>query len=110
MRRPAIRPRIRFQTATLMLPFTLSFLDDVVPDNYRLPVTASVSGGNMTAPNIYRPLYKDWEIQKFVNSNRIGAFGKDGAEVVVTPQEEREPVSGRSDLRRFRLHRQQVHQ
>ena len=25
-----------------MLPFTLSFLDDVVPDNYRLPVTASV--------------------------------------------------------------------
>lgn len=45
-----------------MLPFTLSFLDDVVPDNYRLPVTASVSGGNMTAPNIYRPLYKDWEI------------------------------------------------
>ena len=71
-----------------MLPFTLSFLDDVVPDNYRLPVTASFSGGNMTAPNIYRPLYKDWEIQKFVNSNRIGAFGKDGAEVVVTPQEE----------------------
>ena len=71
-----------------MLPFTLSFLDDVVPDNYRLPVTASVSGGNMTAPNIYRPLYKDWEIRKFVNSNRIGAFGKDGAEVVVTPQEE----------------------
>ena len=76
------------RTQTLMLPFTLSFLDDVVPDNYRLPVTASVSGGNMTAPNIYRPLYKDWEIQKFVNSNRIGAFGKDGAEVVVTPQEE----------------------
>ena len=71
-----------------MLPFTLSFLDDVVPDNYRLPVTASVSGGNMTAPNIYRPLYKDWEIQKFVNSNRLDAFGKDGAEVVVTPQEE----------------------
>ena len=71
-----------------MLPFTLSFLDDVVPDNYQLPVTASVSGGNMTAPNIYRPLYKDWEIQKFVNSNRLDAFGKDGAEVVVTPQEE----------------------
>lgn len=76
------------RTQTLMLPFTLSFLDDVVPDNYRLPVTASVSGGNMTAPNIYRPLYKDWEIQKFVNSNRLDAFGKDGAEVVVTPQEE----------------------
>ena len=71
-----------------MLPFTLSFLDDVVPDNYRLPVTASVSGGNTAAPNIYRPLYKDWEIQKFVNSNRLDAFGKDGAEVVVTPQEE----------------------
>lgn len=30
------------RTQTLMLPFTLSFLDDVVPDNYRLPVTASV--------------------------------------------------------------------
>lgn len=71
-----------------MLPFTLSFLDDVVPDNYRLPVTASVSGGDAAAPTIFRPLYKDWEIQKFVNSNRIGAFGKDGAEVVVTPQEE----------------------
>ena len=76
------------RTQTLMLPFTLSFLDDVVPDNYRLPVTASVSGGNTAAPNIYRPLYKDWEIQKFVNSNRLDAFGKDGAEVVVTPQEE----------------------
>lgn len=71
-----------------MLPFTLSFLDDVVPDNYRLPVTASVSGGDAAAPTIYRPLYKDWEIQKFVNSNRLDAFGKDGAEVVVTPQEE----------------------
>ncbi len=76
------------RTQTLMLPFTLSFLDDVVPDNYRLPVTASVSGGNTAAPNIYRPLYKDWEIQKFVNSNRLDAFGKDGAEVVVTPQED----------------------
>lgn len=52
-----------------MLPFMLSFLDDVVPDNYR-------------------PLYKGWDIQKFVNSNRLDAFGKDGAEVVVTPQEE----------------------
>lgn len=71
-----------------MLPFTLSFLDDVVPDNYRLPVTASVSGGDAAAPTIFRPLYKDWEIQKFVNSNRLDAFGKDGAEVVVTPQEE----------------------
>ena len=71
-----------------MLPFTLSFLDDVVPDNYRLPVTTSVSGGDAAAPTIYRPLYKDWEIQKFVNSNRLDAFGKDGAEVVVTPQEE----------------------
>ena len=30
------------RTQTLMLPFTLSFLDDVVPDNYRLPMTASV--------------------------------------------------------------------
>ena len=76
------------RTQTLMLPFTLSFLDDVVPDNYRLPVTASVSGGDAAAPTIYRPLYKDWEIQKFVNSNRLDAFGKDGAEVVVTPQEE----------------------
>lgn len=71
-----------------MLPFTLSFLDDVVPDNYRLPVTASVSGGDAAAPTIFWPLYKDWEIQKFVNSNRLDAFGKDGAEVVVTPQEE----------------------
>ena len=76
------------RTQTLMLPFTLSFLDDVVPDNYRLPVTASVSGGDAATPTIYRPLYKDWEIQKFVNSNRLDAFGKDGAEVVVTPQEE----------------------
>ena len=76
------------RTQTLMLPFTLSFLDDVLPDNYRLPVTASVSGGDAAAPTIYRPLYKDWEIQKFVNSNRLDAFGKDGAEVVVTPQEE----------------------
>lgn len=76
------------RTQTLMLPFTLSFLDDVLPDNYRLPVTASVSGGDAAAPTIFRPLYKDWEIQKFVNSNRLDAFDKDGAEVVVTPQEE----------------------
>ncbi len=71
-----------------MLPFVLSFLDDVVPDNYRLPVTASVSGGSTTEPNIYKPEYKKWEIVKFVNSNRHREFAQDGAEVVVTPKEE----------------------
>ena len=77
------------KTQTLVLPFALSFLDDVVPDLYRLPVTASVScNSTETTPNIYKPLYKKWAIEKFVNSNKMGAFGKDGAEVVVTPQEE----------------------
>ena len=76
------------RTQTLVLPFTLSFLDDVVPDNYQLPVTASVSGGDTTQPNIYKPLYKDWGITKFVNSNKLSAFGNDGAEAVVTPKEE----------------------
>lgn len=76
------------KTQTLVLPFLLSFLDDVVPDNYRLPVTASVSGGDTTSPNIYRPEYRDWGITKFVNSNRYRDFSLDGAEVVVTPQEE----------------------
>lgn len=76
------------KTQTLVLPFVLSFLDDVVPDNYRLPVTASVSGGSTTEPNIYKPEYKKWEIVKFVNSNRHREFAEDGAEVVVTPKEE----------------------
>ncbi len=39
------------KTQTLVLPFMLSFLDDVVPDNYRLPVTAAVScSAEPTAP------------------------------------------------------------
>ena len=77
------------KTQTLVLPFTLSFLDDVVPDNYQLPVVASVSGTDaVTPPNIYTPLYKEWAIDKYVNSNRFTAFSRDGAEVVVTPLEE----------------------
>lgn len=76
------------KTQTLVLPFVLSFLDDVLPDNYRLPVTASVSGGSTTEPNIYKTEYKKWEIVKFVNSNRHREFAQDGAEVVVTPKEE----------------------
>ena len=76
------------KTQTLVLPFVLSFLDDVVPDNYKLPVTASSSAGNTTAPSIYKPEYKPWEITKFVNSNRYTEFSEDGAEVVVTPLEE----------------------
>ena len=85
------RERVRsrsIRTQTLVLPFVLSFLDDVVPDNYRLPVTASVSGGSTTEPNIYKTEYKKWEIVKFVNSNRHREFAEDGAEVVVTPKEE----------------------
>ncbi len=76
------------KTQTLELPFLLSFMDDVVPDNYVLPVTASVSGGSTTEPLLYKPQYKDWGIEKFVNSNRYKEFKEDGAEVVVTPQEE----------------------
>ena len=76
------------KTQTLVLPFVLSFWDDVVPDNYRLPVTASISGGNTTEPSIYKPQYKLWEITKYVNSNRHREFAMDGAEVVVTPLEE----------------------
>lgn len=76
------------KTQTLVLPFVFSFKDDVTPDNYALPVTASVSGGSTTQPNIYRPEYKDWKITKFVNSNRFEAFSRDGAEVVVTPKDE----------------------
>ncbi len=76
------------KTQTLVLPFTLKFLPNVVPDNYCLPVTASVSGGETTAPSIYRPEYKPWGIEKYVNSNRYKSFSEDGAEVVVTPLEE----------------------
>ena len=79
------------KTQTLVLPFALSFLDKVVPSNYELPVTASVSCGGTaitTEPNIYKLKYKDWGIDKFVNSNRLDTFKKDGAEVVVTAQEE----------------------
>lgn len=76
------------KTETLVLPFTLSFLDDIVPDNYELPVTASVSNGMTCTPSIYKPLYKEWGIDKYVNSNRVDAFRQDGAEAVVTPLEE----------------------
>ena len=79
------------KTQTLVLPFTLSFLDDIVPENYALPIVASVSRNGVrteTAPSIYKPQYNPWGIQKFVNSNRLAAFGEDGAEVVVTPEEE----------------------
>ncbi|MDO4377906.1 MAG: prealbumin-like fold domain-containing protein [Erysipelotrichia bacterium] len=77
------------KTQTLVLPFMLSFSDDVVPDNYQLPVTASTScSTESTTPNIYKPLYKQWGIEKFVNSNNLAAFSRDGAEVVVTPLEE----------------------
>lgn len=75
----------------LQLPFLLSFRANVVPDNYKLLVTASVVCGDassQTEPNIYKPKYKPWGIRKFVNSNRLEAFGRDGAEVVVTPKEE----------------------
>ena len=78
------------KTETLKLPFALSFLDDKTPENYRLPVTATVSYGNNTSttePNIYKPKYDDWEIVKFVNINNLWAFSKDYAEAVVTPQE-----------------------
>lgn len=79
------------KTQTLVLPFALSFLNDVVPDNYNLSVTATVACEEYsctTAPNIYKPIYKEWEISKFVNSNKLDAFRQDGAEVVVTPLEE----------------------
>lgn len=87
--------RIHFKkydkTQTLVLPFALSFLDKVVPSNYELPVTTSVSCGGpiiTTEPNIYKPKYEDWGIDKFVNSNKLNTFKDDGAEVVVTAQEE----------------------
>ena len=81
------------KTQTMELPFTLSFLDDVVPDNYELPVTATVMNKadgtviNTAESVIYKPLYKDWGITKFVNSNRLEAFAEDGAEVVVTSKD-----------------------
>ncbi len=58
------------KTQTLELPFLLSFMGDVVPDNYVLPITVSVSAGNTTEPSYYRPQYKAWFIEKYVNSNR----------------------------------------
>lgn len=83
------------KTQTLELPFTLSFLDDVVPDNYELFVTANTTykdenGDDITdtaEPVIYKPLYKEWGIDKFVNSNKLDAFKKDGAEAVVTSKD-----------------------
>lgn len=82
------------KTQTLNLPFALSFKDDIVPDNYELPVKADVtygedSGKDPTTSNtiIYKPLYKEWGIKKFVNSNKLDAFAEDGAEVVVTSKD-----------------------
>lgn len=78
------------KTESLTLPFTLSFLDDKTPDTYQLPVTATVSYEGYTyttEPNLYKPLYNNWEIVKFVNSNTRWAFSEDYAEAVVTPRE-----------------------
>ena len=82
------------KTQTLVLPFALSFKDEVVPDNYELPVMASVTYSDpskspeQAEPLIYKPLYKNWSIDKFVNSNKLDAFRTDGAEVVVTAKYE----------------------
>lgn len=83
------------KTQTLVLPFALSFKDDVVPDNYELPVTATVTRNDGSDildetedPLIYKPEYKEWGITKFVNSNKNDAYMKDGAEVVVRDQDE----------------------
>ena len=87
--RVGIRFSVYDKTQTLVLPFTLRFRKNVVPGDYKLPVTAFVSGQETaTAPNIYKPLYKDWNVVKYVNSNRALAFSRDGAEVVVSPLEE----------------------
>ena len=64
-----------------------------MPDNYELPITASItcenpSIDNTTEPIILKPLYKDWNIDKFVNSNKNDTFKHDGAEVVVTAEDE----------------------
>lgn len=100
------------KTQTLELPFTLSFLDDVVPDNYQLLVEASVAykdgnGDPITGtaePVIYKPEYKKWGIDKFVNSNKLDAFKKDGAEAVVTPKDENgNPYLDESDYVEFQF-------
>ena len=96
------------KTLTLELPFALSFLDDKVPDNYELPVTASVTKKaddtviDTAEPVIYKPLYKDWGITKFVNSNKIEAFQEDGAEAVVTAKDaDGNPYLGDKDYVEF---------
>lgn len=80
------------KTQTMMVPFVLSFLDNVTPQNYELPVAASVikNGNVVSESNIltYKPLYNPWGIEKFVNSNRNPKFSEDGSEVVVTPFED----------------------
>lgn len=80
------------KTQTLLLPFALSFKDDVVPENYELPVTAGVvySDGTVdeSGPVVYKPLYKQWGIDKYVNTNRISAFKNDGVEAVVASRDE----------------------
>lgn len=79
------------QTQTLVVPFALSFLDNVVPDNYKLPVTAEINYNGETIskaePIIYKPEYKKWGIDKFVNSNKQSAFKNDGTQVVVTAKD-----------------------
>lgn len=80
------------KTQTLVLPFGLSFSDDVVPDNYELKISANVYQNDSilssAEPTTYKPLYRKWGVDKFVNSNKNPALKKDGTEVVVTPNEE----------------------
>ena len=91
------------RTQTLMLPFTLSFLDDVVPDNYRLPVTVSVSGGGLRAAGLPAtgPLSMHWDgPPRPVNTPTVpdGLRQRSPARNVVATAAGggREPVSGRS--------------
>lgn len=79
------------QMEVVTLPFTMSFLDRETPDNYKLPVHATITydgfEGSQTENLIYKPLYDPWEIVKYVNSNQIPAFAEDGASALVTANE-----------------------
>lgn len=79
------------QTETVTFPFALSFVDGKTPDNYQLPVCATVVydgfAGSQTPEIIFKPKYDPWEIVKYVNSNQNPAFAEDGASALVTAEE-----------------------
>lgn len=71
------------KTAVGQFPVTIKFKNGEVPKNYKLPVNGSYTFNGKTEDlnTVYFSLiYKDYSVEKYVNTNDNGSYGRDGAE------------------------------